>query len=156
MALSAGARAAWDASQAKAVEEDEEDEVEGLAAYAVVEPSEALLGAATRPGADPGGASDPNRASGWAAPEPAVAGVLRELGRVAQHRHLPAVKDWLRVLVKVGQILPINLSGMCVFTGPASFNSISVICKPTCDSTMTCPPSRSGCACSSRWAELVG
>ena len=36
----------------------------------------------------------------WAAPDPAVARVLRELGRVVAHRHLPAVKDWLRVLVK--------------------------------------------------------
>ena len=105
VALGAGARAALDAGQAQAVEEEEEEEeVEGLAAYAVVEPSEALLGAAARAGADPGGASDPDRAPGWAAPEPAVAGVLRELGRVARHRHLPAVKDWLRVLVKVGQV----------------------------------------------------
>lgn len=75
--------------------------MEGLAAYANEDVPEALLAAAAPAGGAPPGAGNPGMDPGWAAPDPAVAGVLRELGRVAAHRHLPAVKDWLRVLVKV-------------------------------------------------------
>ena len=81
--------------------EEDDGEVEGLAAYANEDVPEALLAAAAPAGGAPPRAENSGADPGWAAPDPAVAGVLRELGRVAAHRHLPAVKDWLRVLVKV-------------------------------------------------------
>jgi len=81
--------------------EEEEEEVEGLAAYTREEPPDALLAAAAAGAAGDRGDPGPGPAgAGWAAADPAVARVLRELGRVAAHRHLPSVRDWLRVLVK--------------------------------------------------------
>ncbi len=96
-----GGAAAAAAGGSEAEGEEEEEEVEGLAAYAREEPPDALLAAAAAGAAgDPGGPGPRPAGASWAAPDPAVARVLRELGRVAAHRHLPAVRDWLRVLVK--------------------------------------------------------
>ena len=81
-------------------------EVEGLAAYANEDVPEALLAAAAPEASGRLRSADRGTDPGWAAPDAAVAGVLRELGRVAAHRHLPAVKDWLRVLVKVPFMRP--------------------------------------------------